>query len=73
MHIGAIVAIIVGGLLLLGVTFASGAAVGWWFGAHHGAGWSQHGPAYPGGPYGPDQPERQLPGPPPDGTDEPNS
>jgi hypothetical protein len=72
LHVGAIIAIVVGGLVLLGATFAGGAAAGWWFGAHQGAGWSQHGPAYPGGPYGPDHPDRQQPGQ-RDGNDEPNS
>jgi hypothetical protein len=72
MHVGAIISIIVGGVLLLGLTFAGGAAVGWWFGAHHGAGWSQNEPAYPGGPNAPDWHDRQMPGQ-SDESDQPDS
>ncbi len=72
MHAGAIIGIIVGGMLLLGMTFASGAAVGWWLGAHHGAMWSQHGPMYPGGPGAPHWDERHHPGQ-SDGEDQPDS
>ncbi|WP_442576849.1 hypothetical protein ACSBPH_06910 [Microbacterium sp. F51-2R] len=35
-HVGAIVASIAGGVLLLGLVFAGGAAVGFWAGAHSG-------------------------------------
>ena len=35
-----VVGSIVGGLIVLGFTFASGAAVGWFFGSHHAAAWA---------------------------------
>ncbi len=34
-HVGVIIASIVGGLLLLGLTFGGGAVVGWVIGSHH--------------------------------------
>jgi hypothetical protein len=61
-HLGVIIGSIVGGVLLLGFTFAGGAAVGWWIGAHHGAAMMTiHGPAFPDGPYHPGW-EGQHPG-----------
>ncbi|WP_243074220.1 hypothetical protein [Microbacterium sp. SS28] len=60
-HLGLIIGSIVGGVLLLGATFAGGAAVGWVLGSHHASGWAHVGPAFPGGPAAPDDDDRQLP------------
>ena len=60
-HLGVIIGSIIGGIALLCVTFAGGAAVGWWLGSHHGGSYiTVHGPGFgdddmpPGWNQGPD-------------------
>lgn len=68
-HVGLIVGSIVGGALLLGLTFAGGAALGWWIGSHNG-GPAMYGPAFDNGPQPPGWGDRQPGDRAPDGQDD---